>query len=283
MAMMAVAVRRLTVVALYVFSSITSNASAFLASPQKTGPTASQIHHPSSLTILSASPSDEEQTRKDESLASKARRALLASSAAAVTYNAVTLAPALGLFLPEGYEKVSPLQFIAALPPSTTSPSPTSGEGAENWGLWPVDPGPLGLRLRTYERVKAGEIAAPAWLNDNDFFLDENAIVMPQPQFPLPPGKYLVTGARTVTAGLTIEPSGRWALDSEAKLYDVTHLPCRAARYKPNAGGGSSVAGGGPASVRRADFPVAPGGVMPEVPGTSKQDYAVLFVVGKRA
>jgi len=261
--------------AIFLFGNAVSRGSAFVASPQnKAAVFVSRGSSLSPSTVLSSSPSDEDEKKSkgdDESLGSKARRALLASSAAALTYNAFTVVPAFGL-LPPGYEKVSPLQFIAAL----GDPRATSGEGAESWGLWPVDPGPLGLRLRTYERIKAGEISAPSWLNDGDFFLDENAIVMPQPQFPLPPGKYLVTGARTVTTGLTVEPSGKWTLDNAAKLYDVTHLPCRAARYKPNAEGGS------PATVRRSDFPVAPGGVMPEVPGTNKQDYAVLFVVGKQ-
>ena len=51
-------------------------------------------------------------------------------------------------------------------------------------------------------------------------------------------------------------------------LYDVTHLPCRAARYR----------GGSPANANRADFPVTPGAPMPEIKGSTKQDYAVVFV-----
>jgi len=248
--------------ALFVLSNVASRGSAFVASPTK---------YSVPLTTLSSSPSNDNDT---EYLGSKARRALLASSAAAaLTYTVIGPAPAQSMSLPPGYERVAPLQFIAALGDEKA----TSGKGAGDWGLWPVDPGPLGLRLSTYEKVKAGTVTAPAWLNDDDFFLDENAIVMPQPTFPLPPGKYLVTGARTVTAGLTIEASGAWSLDNDAKLYDVTHLPCRAARYKPASSGGGS-----PANVRRRDFPVAPGGIMPEVPGTSKQDYAVVFVVGKQ-
>ena len=213
----------------------------------------------------------------NEPLASKARRALLASSAAALTYNAITLGPTLGLFTPPGYERISPIQFIAALGDRDAS----SGNGADSWGLWSTDPGPRGLRLRDYERIKSstssdGEtVRTPSWLNEKDFFLDENAIIMPQPEFPLPAGKYLVTGGRMVTTGLTIEPSGQWKLDS-GKLYDVTHLPCRAARYRPNSEGGS------PRTVQKSDFPVVPGAVMPEVPGTDKQDYAVLFIVGKQ-
>ena len=47
---------------------------------------------------------------------------------------------------------------------------------------------------------------------------------------------YLVTGGRFVTTVLTIANQGTtWSLDAKdgATLYDVTHLPCRAARYEP--------------------------------------------------
>eukprot|EP00562_Extubocellulus_spinifer_P021208 CAMPEP_0178616700 /NCGR_PEP_ID=MMETSP0698-20121128/3344_1 /TAXON_ID=265572 /ORGANISM="Extubocellulus spinifer, Strain CCMP396" /LENGTH=257 /DNA_ID=CAMNT_0020255533 /DNA_START=177 /DNA_END=946 /DNA_ORIENTATION=+ len=230
-------------------------------------------HH--SVSLLLAQPNNNDDNRPNEPLASKARRALLASSAAALTYNAIILGPTLGLFTPPGYKRISPIQFIAALGDRDAS----SGNGADSWGLWSTDPGPRGLRLRDYEKIKSstsssgGEtVRAPPWLNEKDFFLDENAIIMPQPEFPLPAGKYLVTGGRMVTTGLTIEPSGQWKLDS-GKLYDVTHLPCRAARYRPNSEGGS------PLTVQKSDFPVVPGAVMPKVPGTDKQDYAVLFIV----
>jgi len=96
---------------------------------------------------------------------------------------------------------------------------------------------------------------------------------MESPQFPMPPGRYLVTGGRMVTTGLTIEKDGSWKLD-EGKLYDVTHLPCRSARYRPTEGGG-------PKTADLRDFPVAPGAEMPKVAGCDKQDYAVLFLVGK--
>lgn len=62
--------------------------------------------------------------------------------------------------------------------------------------------------------------------------------------FPLPSGKYMVTGARDVTAVLTIHPADRnsdrrWALDKGAMRYDVTHLVCRSASYTSAAIGGS--------------------------------------------
>jgi hypothetical protein len=63
---------------------------------------------------------------------------------------------------------------------------------------------------------------------------------MEQPDFPVPPRKYLVTGYHEVTAVLTIHPADkngdrRWELDNGATLYDVTHLACRSARYTPAA------------------------------------------------
>ena len=94
---------------------------------------------------------------------------------------------------------------------------------------------------------------------------------MEAPDFPVPPGKYLVTGGRETTTELTITPDYKWSLgtprgtrsDVTAKLYDVTHLPCRAAKYS----------GGSPASARQSDFPVTPGAPMPPVAGSKKQDY----------
>ena len=43
-----------------------------------------------------------------------------------------------------------PTQYIAAL----GDPAAKSGVGAENWGLWPVDPGPRGVRLTGYSSLK---------------------------------------------------------------------------------------------------------------------------------
>eukprot|EP00961_Rhodomonas_salina_P123460 1663313-Rhodomonas_salina.1 len=125
---------------------------------------------------------------------------------------------------------------------------------------------------------------------------------MEAPEFPVPTGRYLVTGGRETTTVLTVsapdaQGKQQWSLDDDAKLYDVTHLvlsadssrgaehpmagtdilvlyqPCRSARYTPN-GGGS------PATAKESDFPVAPGAEMPAVQGCNKQDYAVLFVIG---
>ena len=176
------------------------------------------------------------------------------------------------------FQRIS-TQYIAAL----GDPGATSGNGAQSWGLWPVDPGPRGVELNNYKRLKdAGGVAPARWRFDGtDWWLEEHGLIMEQPTFPLPPGKYMVTGARDVTAVLTIHPADRngdrrWELDKGATLYDVTHLACRSARYTPAAVGGSC----SPANAQKTAFPVEPGGAMPPVEGCTKQDYAVLIVIG---
>lgn len=176
------------------------------------------------------------------------------------------------------FKRVSP-QYIAALGDSTA----TSGSGAEAWGLWPVDPGPRGVRLERYERLRAaGDIAPAQWKFDaTDWWLEENGLIMEKPEFPLPPGKYLVTGYRKVTTVLTIHPKDKdgaqkWELGDGANIYDVTHLKCRSARYTPGANKTSC----SPSKAPKTSFPVAPGAAMPAVEGCHKQDYAVLIVIG---
>ena len=94
--------------------------------------------------------------------------------------------------------KIRPIdpQFIAAL----GEPGAKSGTGAQAWGLWKDDPGPRGVELHHYARlVKAGGIAPARWTFDGaDWWLEENGRIMEQPQFPLPAGRYLVTGGRGV-------------------------------------------------------------------------------------
>jgi len=172
-----------------------------------------------------------------------------------------------------------PTQFIAAL----DDPGATSGSSAHAWGLWRLDPGPRGVWLDSYAQLKAADGVAPAqWKFDSaDWWVEENGLIMEKPDFPVPPGKYVVTGDREVTTVLTVYPmdndgAQRWELDNGAKLYDVTHLPCRSARYTPAASDSSC----SPAMAQRSAFPVTPGGPMPPVEGCNKQDYAVLFVIG---
>jgi len=106
-------------------------------------------------------------------------------------------------------------------------------------------------------------------------------LIMEKPSFPLAPGKYLVTGEREVTTTLTVHENDadgnrRWELGDNAKLLDVTHLPCRSSRYTPLSKGAAC----SPASVDRSIFRIEPGTKMPSVQGCHKQDYAVLFVIG---
>lgn len=195
------------------------------------------------------------------------------------------LALAIGLLLSPGpvaaetVFKSIPTQYIASL----GDPKATSGTGAEAWGLWRVDPGPRGVRLDGYEAlVAAGGMAPALWRFDGaDWWLEEHGLIMEAPEFPVPPGRYVVTGGRAVTAVLTVHPRGddgvqKWELDQGATIHDVTHLRCRSARYTPAASANAC----SPARAPVAAFPVVPGGPMPPVVGCDKQDYQVLIVIG---
>ena len=111
--------------------------------------------------------------------------------------------------------------------------------------------------------------------------MEEHGLIMEKPQFPLAPGQYIVTGGREVTAVLTIgapDASGAqsWDLADGATLEQVTHLACRSAVYRPDAGAACS-----PDQARSFDFPVSPGTSMPAVGNCTKRDYSVLFVTGR--
>ena len=173
-----------------------------------------------------------------------------------------------------------PTQFIAAL----GDPNATSGDGAQLWGLWRLDPGPRGVWLDNFEQLKAAGGLAPAkWQFDgNDWWLEEHGLIMEPPDFPVPAGKYVVTGDREVVSVLTVhamdsDGNQRWALANDAKLSEVTHLPCRSARYTPFGDTNSC----SPDKAQQSAFPVPPGGPMPPVAGCHKQDYAVLLVIGQ--
>lgn len=159
--------------------------------------------------------------------------------------------------------------YIAAL----GDPQASSGMGAEEWGLWRVDPGPPGVYLKDFSEQleKTGGVAPAGWqLDEDDWWVEEYGRIMDKPEFPIPCGKYIVTGQREVMTTLTVGEDGSWSLE-KGSLYDVTHLPCRAARYR----------GGSPVNAKLSDFPVTPGAAMPPIEGTrSKLDYAVVFVVG---
>jgi hypothetical protein len=160
-------------------------------------------------------------------------------------------------------------QFIAAL----GDPAAMSGTGASSWGIWRVDPGPRGVRLANAGQLIASGAAPAQWAYDaNEFWIEEHGLIMEKPDFPLPPGQYVVTGGRETTAVLTIAADGdTWRLGG-ATLHDVTHLPCRSAMYRPQ------VEGASPKDADPNDFPVTPGGAMPDIANCSRQDYWVLFV-----
>lgn len=209
------------------------------------------------------------------------RRFLLAGGAAAAT---VVIAPsslAQSARIAAGQTKFMriPTQYIAALGRDDA----TSGDNAQLWGLWRRDPGPRGVGLEDYGRLQAAGGVAPAqWQFDgDDWWLEEHGLIMEQPEFPLPAGKYMVTGNRDVKSVLTVFPKDaggaqRWELADGATLYDVTHLRCRSARYTPAHGIGSC----SPAKARPSAFPVRPGAAMPPVTDCEKQDYSVLIVLG---
>jgi hypothetical protein len=174
------------------------------------------------------------------------------------------------------FQQLPDIQFIAAsVDPTTGAFQAKSGTGAETWGIWRTDPGPRGVQLDAYSQIVAnGDVAPAGWAFDkNDWWMEEHGLIMPNPSFPLPPGKYKVTGGREVTTVLTINVDGSWKLDDDASLYDVTHLPCRAARYTP------AVPNASPVNADTGEFPVAPGGAMPAVVGYNDQAYSVIFVL----
>jgi hypothetical protein len=169
-------------------------------------------------------------------------------------------------------------QYIAALGDAQA----TSGSNAETWGLWELDPGPRGVRLTEASDLLAKGVALAGWTFDKqDWWVEEYGRIMEKPIFPIPPGRYVVTNGQFTSAILTVrdkDSSGRmaWELSDGAKLIHVTHLGCRAGRYRPETAGAVCT----PANASPKQFPVAPGAAMPPVPNCSKQDYHVLIVVG---
>lgn len=202
------------------------------------------------------------------------RRAFIAAGTAAA---AVAVLPARGTAQTR-FKRV-PIQYIAAL----AEPHAKAGNNAQQWGLWRHDPGPRGVWLSDFDQLQAaGGIASAGWRFDgSDWWLEEHGLIMESPEFPLPPGRYMVTGGREVRTVLTVHAKGgdgaeRWELADGATIYDVTHLRCRSARYTPAAENGTC----SPAKAQASAFPVSPGAQMPPVESCSKQDYAVLIVIG---
>ena len=171
-------------------------------------------------------------------------------------------------------------QYIATQAPSDKS----FGTGAETWGIWKVDPGPIGVWLKFYQALqKAGNIAPSGWrFNIDDWWLDENGLIMKAPQFPMPPGGYYVTnGEKNISLLMIGKPDSMgkqtWSLSDSKTIADVTHGPCRSARYRPDGEKGTC----SPEYADRTAFPLAPGEAPPLVMGCNREKYAVLIVFGK--
>lgn len=172
-----------------------------------------------------------------------------------------------------------PTQYIAALAPEGAR----SGTGAESWGLWKVDPGPIGVWLWWYQTLKrAGNIAPAGWRFDiDDWWLDENGLIMKAPEFPMPAGQYYVTNGEEHISLLSVEQpdaEGKqaWSLSDDKTIADVTHGPCRSARYTPEGASGTC----SPAEADHDVFPLKPGESPPQVQGCHRKEYAVLIVFG---
>ena len=170
-------------------------------------------------------------------------------------------------------------QYIAAL----GAEGATSGTGAETWGLWKEDPGPIGVWLRLYQTLqKAGNFAPAGWRFDiDDWWLDENGLIMKAPEFPIPAGQYFITNGEEHFSLLTIEDpdaEGKqsWSLSDDKKLANVTHGPCRSARYTPEGESGTC----SPEYADRYAFPLKPRESPPLVSGCTRKNYAVLIVIG---
>lgn len=208
--------------------------------------------------------------------ASATRRAFLSGIALSTVVAATSLEAAdADSFTSSSFQRI-PTQFIAAL----GDPASNHGENAQQWGIWKVDPGPRGVFLSDYKKQLSDGVGPYGWKYDkNDWWLEEHGLIMESPDFPLSAGRFLVTGGRETTSVLTVDNQGKWELDN-GTLYDVTHLPCRSARYTSSVATSTNSGACTPTKANPANFPVKPGASMPGVLGCSKHDYAVLFVIG---
>ncbi len=168
-------------------------------------------------------------------------------------------------------------QYIAALGPVDA----TEGDNAHTWGHWPEDPGPIGVRLRDFDKLAAnGGIGPKGWqFNEDDWWLDENGLLMMAPNFPMPSGRFLVTNAIKNVALLTVaapDADGRqsWQLSNGRTLDDVTHKKCRSARYRPASEGADC----SPANAQQSAFPLQPDQDPPAVADCDRLVYSVPII-----
>ena len=139
------------------------------------------------------------------------------------------------------FKSIDP-QFIAAL----GDPAATSGNGAQAWGFWNQDPGPRACKLDHYSQLKATGVAPAQWKFDaSDWWLEEHGLIMEKPTFPLPAGKYLVTGDREVVTVLTVHPRTKTAISggnspmarpsTMSPISDAAPHATRRRRFRPHA------------------------------------------------
>lgn len=175
-------------------------------------------------------------------------------------------------------------QFMAGDPGMRNSHhlsgSVSSGSGASGWGYWRYDPGMTGVRFSGINSLEQTGRAPAGWqFNEDEWWVEEHGLIMDPPE-PLPEGRYKLVWLNRragATSDVTLTVTGdHWELDptTGATIYDVTHLPCRSAKYTTPADGRSCL----PEHINQRQFPVTPGAVMPTVPGCDKLDYAVFFV-----
>ena len=168
-------------------------------------------------------------------------------------------------------------QFLA-VDPGMRHSGDTHGYGARDWGVWRTDPGNTGVHFSGIPALESTGRAPRGWTFDpTEWWVEEHGLIMVNPD-PMPPGRYKVVwlnrrAGYVPTVELTITGDS-WELSDGATLHDVTHGPCRSAKYTTPARGGQCL----PDNVPQRQFPVRPGAVMPDVPGCDRLDYAVLFV-----
>ena len=202
----------------------------------------------------------------------------LPTRASALLLASVLMVAAIGARAEPQMKRIA-TQYIAALGDKTA----TSGDDAATWGLWAVDPGPRGVFMDSYAKLVADGGKAPeGWRFDPQaWWIEEHGLIMETPAFPIPAGRYVVTGGRQVTSVLTVDAPDaggkqHWSLADGASIYDVTHIHCRAAVYTPVKAGASCT----PDKTPMSAFPMSPGLAMPSVEGCAKKDYQVLIVIG---
>ncbi|MEM6987666.1 MAG: hypothetical protein AAF499_14135 [Pseudomonadota bacterium] len=105
---------------------------------------------------------------------------------------------------------------------------------------------------------------------------------MKSPEFPMPAGEYVVSnGVSNISLLRVDEPAAAgeqsWSLSDSMTIADVTHGPCRSARYRPRQTSGQCSPENAPQTV----FPLGPGEQPPSVQYCDRKIYAVLIVIGR--